>query len=95
MSRLFDVNVNGVFYTAREAARNMIPLGGGSIILIASMSANVSISHTVSLHRITFNIVSLDCQYTSGLYSDHCVTVYCHSHRTYSPRRHIMHPKQQ
>ncbi|KAF9052815.1 hypothetical protein BJ165DRAFT_1443158 [Panaeolus papilionaceus] len=41
MSRLFDVNVNGVFYTAREAARNMIPLGGGSIILIASMSANI------------------------------------------------------
>ncbi|PPQ98842.1 hypothetical protein CVT24_003396 [Panaeolus cyanescens] len=41
MSRLFDVNVHGAFYTAREAARNMIPLGGGSIILIASMSANI------------------------------------------------------
>jgi len=39
--RLFDVNVHGVFYTAREAARNMIPNGGGSIILIASMSANI------------------------------------------------------
>lgn len=39
---LFDINVHGVFYTAREAARNMIPAGGGSIILIASMSANVS-----------------------------------------------------
>jgi len=39
--RLFDVNVHGVFYTAREAARNMIPNGGGSIILISSMSANI------------------------------------------------------
>jgi NAD(P)-dependent dehydrogenase (short-subunit alcohol dehydrogenase family) len=40
--QLFDVNVHGVFYTAREAARNMITNGGGSIILISSMSANVS-----------------------------------------------------
>ena len=40
--RLFDINVHGVFYTAREAARNMIPNGGGSIVLISSMSANVS-----------------------------------------------------
>jgi len=41
VKRLFDVNVHGVFYTAREAARRMIPQGGGSIILIASMSANI------------------------------------------------------
>ncbi|KAF9527037.1 hypothetical protein CPB83DRAFT_816386 [Crepidotus variabilis] len=39
--RLFDINVHGVFYTAREAARAMIPNGGGSIILISSMSANI------------------------------------------------------
>jgi len=39
--RLFDVNVHGVFFTAREAARNMIPNGGGSIVLISSMSANI------------------------------------------------------
>lgn len=39
--QLFDVNVHGVFYTAREAARNMITNGGGSIILISSMSANI------------------------------------------------------
>ncbi|KAF6764028.1 hypothetical protein DFP72DRAFT_956213 [Ephemerocybe angulata] len=38
---LFDINVNGVFYTAREAARRMIPRKSGSIILIASMSANI------------------------------------------------------
>jgi len=41
MKRLFDINVNGVFFTAREAARHMIPQGGGSIILISSMSANI------------------------------------------------------
>jgi len=41
VKRLFDINVHGVFYTAREAARNMIPNGSGSIILISSMSANV------------------------------------------------------
>ena len=48
VKRLFDVNVHGVFYTAREAARNMIPNGGGSIILIASMSANVRFFQTMS-----------------------------------------------
>ncbi|KAF8891181.1 hypothetical protein BD779DRAFT_1513695 [Infundibulicybe gibba] len=41
MKFLYDVNVHGAFYTAREAARHMIPQGGGSIILIASMSANI------------------------------------------------------
>ncbi|KAJ3512105.1 hypothetical protein NLJ89_g3721 [Agrocybe chaxingu] len=41
VKRLYDVNVHGVFYTAREGARNMIPNGGGSIILISSMSANI------------------------------------------------------
>ncbi|KAF8911038.1 hypothetical protein CPB84DRAFT_1812547 [Gymnopilus junonius] len=39
--RLFDINVHGVFYTAREAARRMIPNGGGSIVLVSSMSANI------------------------------------------------------
>ncbi|KIM79584.1 hypothetical protein PILCRDRAFT_548997 [Piloderma croceum F 1598] len=39
--RLYDINVHGAFFTAREAARNMIPNGGGSIIFIASMSANI------------------------------------------------------
>jgi len=39
--RLYDINVHGAFYTAREAARCMIPRGTGSIILVASMSANI------------------------------------------------------
>jgi len=41
IKRLYDINVHGAFFTAREAARNMIPNGGGSIILVASMSANI------------------------------------------------------
>jgi len=39
--KLFDINVHGVYLTAREAAKIMIPNGGGSIILIASMSASI------------------------------------------------------
>ncbi|KAF5358467.1 hypothetical protein D9756_001457 [Leucocoprinus leucothites] len=39
--RLFDINVHGVFFTAREAAKYMIKQGGGSVILVASMSANI------------------------------------------------------
>lgn len=42
IKRLYDINVHGAFFTAREAARNMIPQGGGSITLVGSMSANVS-----------------------------------------------------
>jgi len=43
--KLFDVNVHGAYLTAREAAKIMIPNGGGSIVLIASMSASVSPIH--------------------------------------------------
>ncbi|KAF7980623.1 hypothetical protein HWV62_37414 [Athelia sp. TMB] len=39
--KLYDINVHGVFCTAREAAQVMIPRGGGSIILVSSMSANI------------------------------------------------------
>ena len=41
IKRLYDINVHGAFFTAREAARHMIPAGGGAITLVASMSANV------------------------------------------------------
>jgi len=41
IKRLYDINVHGSFFTAREAARHMIPQGGGSIVLVASMSANI------------------------------------------------------
>ena len=49
IKRLYDINVHGAFFTAREAARHMIPMGGGSIVLVGSMSANVSslVSHLV------------------------------------------------
>lgn len=43
MKKLFDINVHGAYFTAREAARIMIPAGSGSIILIASMSAQVGL----------------------------------------------------
>jgi NAD(P)-dependent dehydrogenase (short-subunit alcohol dehydrogenase family) len=38
---LYDINVHGVFYTAREAAKYMIPHGGGSIVLVASISSQI------------------------------------------------------
>ena len=50
IKRLYDINVHGAFFTAREAARNMIPQGGGSVVLVASMSANVS-SYPINLRR--------------------------------------------
>ena len=54
IKHLYDINVHGAFFTAREAAWNMIPQGGGSIVLVASMSANVS-AILLSL-RLSFNI---------------------------------------
>ena len=67
MKRLFDINVNGVFFTAREAARHMIPQGGGSIILISSMSANVRFMSFVPMNRnVTRLFSSLDHQYSPG-----------------------------
>ncbi|KAG8908521.1 hypothetical protein FRB99_005881 [Tulasnella sp. 403] len=40
--KLFDVNVHGAFFSAREAARHMIKnRTRGSIVLVSSMSANV------------------------------------------------------
>ena len=50
IKRLYDINVHGAFFTAREAARNMIPQGGGSVVLVASMSANVS-SYPITTRR--------------------------------------------
>ena len=58
--KLFDINVHGVYLTAREAAKIMIPNGGGSIILIASMSASV---------RPVAPILEWFC--VTGAYSDH------------------------
>lgn len=53
--KLFDINVHGAYLTAREAAKIMIPNGGGSIILIASMSASVSST------RSLIGMVLCDC----------------------------------
>ncbi|KAG8995367.1 hypothetical protein FRB94_009201 [Tulasnella sp. JGI-2019a] len=42
IQKLYDINVHGSFFCAREAARHMIKTGTrGSMVLIASMSANI------------------------------------------------------
>jgi NAD(P)-dependent dehydrogenase (short-subunit alcohol dehydrogenase family) len=41
MKRLYDINVHGAFFTAREAFKLMQPRGSGSIIMVASMSAGI------------------------------------------------------
>lgn len=42
MKKLYDVNVHGAFFCAREVARQMIKKKTqGSIVLVSSMSANV------------------------------------------------------
>ncbi len=42
MKKLFDININGSYFVAREAAKHMLADGTkGSIVLIASMSAGV------------------------------------------------------
>jgi gluconate 5-dehydrogenase len=40
--KVMDVNVTGTFLSCREAARAMIPRGGGSIVNIASVGAFIS-----------------------------------------------------
>ncbi|KAF8584074.1 NAD(P)-binding protein [Ramaria rubella] len=41
IKRLYDINVHGAFFCAREAARNMLERKNGSIVLIGSMSASI------------------------------------------------------
>ncbi|KAH8827363.1 hypothetical protein DL96DRAFT_1606458 [Flagelloscypha sp. PMI_526] len=43
MKRLYDINVHGAFFTAREAAKTMVRQDpkGGSITLVASMSGHI------------------------------------------------------
>lgn len=42
-NRMFEVNITGVFMTAQAVAKQMVRFGkGGSIVLIASMSAGVA-----------------------------------------------------
>jgi NAD(P)-dependent dehydrogenase (short-subunit alcohol dehydrogenase family) len=57
VKKLFDVNVHGAYLTAREAAKVMIPNGGGSIILVASMSASVSQTRS-SIFGILYSTVN-------------------------------------
>lgn len=36
LERIIDINIKGVIYTVREALQQMIPTGGGSIVIMAS-----------------------------------------------------------
>lgn len=56
IKRLYDINVHGAFFTAREAARHMIPLGGGAIVLVASMSANVSLNFSPTARYVAHDV---------------------------------------
>jgi NAD(P)-dependent dehydrogenase (short-subunit alcohol dehydrogenase family) len=38
---VFRVNMDGVFWTFREAVNHMVPLGGGSLVVTSSVSADV------------------------------------------------------
>ncbi|KAF7967516.1 hypothetical protein HWV62_34002 [Athelia sp. TMB] len=59
IKRLYDINVHGSFFTAREAARNMIPQGGGSIVLVASMSAHPQTPYNASKAAVRHMAASL------------------------------------
>lgn len=41
-SRMFEINVTGVFMTAQAVAKHMIAGNGGSIVLIGSMSGTIA-----------------------------------------------------
>ena len=43
IKHLYDINIHGAFFTAREAAQNMIPQGEGSIVLVASTVAQKTV----------------------------------------------------
>ena len=69
IKRLYDINVHGAFFTAREAARIMIPNGGGSIVLVSSMSANVRKFIAYSfVTEISHFAIFIGRQCSSGLY---------------------------
>lgn len=69
--RMFEINTQGVFYTAREGARCMIEKGnGGSIILVSSMSAGVrwrGLTHPRGIAEVLLGHV-IDCQHSSGIF---------------------------
>lgn len=97
IKKLYDINVHGAFFTAREAARNMIPQGGGSIVLVASMSANVRFHDSFSF----FFVLTLcaDRQHPAGMFSaasDTSTDLSSLKHHTTprKPVRAVVHPVQ-
>jgi NAD(P)-dependent dehydrogenase (short-subunit alcohol dehydrogenase family) len=63
MRRLYDINVHGSFFTAREAAQIMAANSGGSIVLIASMSAHIiNFPQVCSLSKLSILLTALQPQ---------------------------------
>ncbi|HUW65036.1 MAG TPA: glucose 1-dehydrogenase [Spirochaetia bacterium] len=57
--RVIDINLKGSFFTAQAAGREMIKLGGGIIINIASISAHVAEINTAVYSVSKAGVVSL------------------------------------
>lgn len=65
-NRMFDINITGVFMTSQAVAKQMIKFGnGGSIVMIASMSAYIANrvregSNAAQLIMILIRLLGLD-----------------------------------
>ncbi|KAH8116024.1 NAD(P)-binding protein [Phellopilus nigrolimitatus] len=80
---LFDVNYHGAFYTAREAARHMIPAGGGSIVLISSMSADPQAPYNASKAAVKNLAASLAVEWAKKNVRVNCLSPgYTQTHLT-------------
>lgn len=58
-ARVMDINLKGSFFTAQAAGREMIRLGGGSIVNIASISAHLAEINTVVYSVSKAGVVAL------------------------------------
>lgn len=67
--RMMSINVTGCFMTAQAAARQMIRFGnGGSVVLIASMSASIANRVGFPSRLLTFFTISSSMLTTQGTY---------------------------
>lgn len=61
VKRLLDINVNGTFFATQAAAKHMIQQGdGGSIVMIASVCASVTLpGHKLSAYHASKGAVKM------------------------------------
>lgn len=91
---LYDINVHGAFFCAREAARHMLDKNTkGSIVLVSSMSANVSgLRHgAYQLMEVFRDIQIVNVPQVSLLYS---LDLGPGTEDSFSHKRPTIHPKQ-